>query len=131
LKVKKFTEKKGVDIILDPILGTAFNYNMKSLGYEGKVVLYGSLGGFIVEDADFRKLFAVRGQILTSTIRMRSDEYKAKLVKEFQSQCLNDFESGKLKPIIDRSFKLSEIKQAHDYMESNASIGKIVLLNDL
>jgi tumor protein p53-inducible protein 3 len=42
-----------------------------------------------------------------------------------------DFQNGKLKPIIDKVFNLSEAAEAHKYMESNANIGKIILKNDL
>ena len=44
---------------------------------------------------------------------------------------MNDFKNGSLKLIIDKVFKLSDVVNAHKYMESNASIGKIILANDL
>ena len=36
-------------------------------------------------------------------------------------------ENGKIRPIIDRTFQFSEVKQAHEYMEANKNIGKIIL----
>ena len=45
--------------------------------------------------------------------------------------CKPKFLSGELKPIIDRTYNLSEVVEAHKFIESNQSIGKVVLLNDL
>ena len=64
-------------------------------------------------------------------MRNRSDEYKAQLVKRFTEDCIPLFETGALIPVIDKVMKLSEIVEAHRYVESNASIGKVVLINDL
>jgi NADPH:quinone reductase-like Zn-dependent oxidoreductase len=44
---------------------------------------------------------------------------------------LPGFESGELRPVIDRVMGLSEVAEAHRYIESNSNIGKIVLINDL
>ena len=41
------------------------------------------------------------------------------------------FESGAITPVIDKVMKLSEVAEAHKYVESNANIGKVVLINDL
>ena len=74
---------------------------------------------------------AKRANLHWSTLRSRSDQYKAELIQRFTSECMGDFESGKLKPVVDKVFKLSDIVKAHQYMEMNENIGKIILENDL
>ena len=125
------TSGKGVDVILDPILASNFDYNMESLAEDGRWVMYGSMGGVLVSHAKYTKLLAKRGSIIATLLRSRSDEYKTKVVKGFEKDCLEDFSVGKLRPIIDRVYKMSEVKEAHEYMHTNANVGKIVLKFDL
>ena len=80
---------------------------------------------------NLRPLMAKRANLLFSTLRTRSDEYKTQLVKRFTEECIPDFEAGTLKPVVDCVFKMSQIAQAHEYMEKNENIGKIVIQNDL
>ena len=80
---------------------------------DGRWVMYGSMGGLKVENANFTKLLLTRGRILASTLRNRTDEYKAELVRQFTEIIMPDFESGKLKPIVDRVYNLSEVAKAH------------------
>ena len=98
---------------------------------DGRWVVYGSMGGVKVEKADFSKLFFTRGNILFSTLRNRTDAYKAELISDFARDILHHFETKTLNPIIDRVMNLSQIVEAHQYIETNANTGKIVLLNDL
>jgi NADPH:quinone reductase-like Zn-dependent oxidoreductase len=53
------------------------------------------------------------------------------LVSRFTRDVIPLFETGKVKPVIDKVMKLSEVAEAHKYVESNANIGKVVLINDL
>lgn len=69
-----------------------------------------------------------RLQIIGSTMRARPTAYKAKIVAEFLQFAGNKFETGELKPILDRTFKLSEAKEAHEYMEAKKNKGKIILV---
>lgn len=104
---------------------------MNSLAMDGRWVMYGTMGGLKVDKANFTRLILNRGTIIASTLRNRTDDYKANLVREFTNNCLKDFENGALKPIIDKVYNLSEVAKAHQYIEQNANIGKIVLKNDL
>eukprot|EP00347_Sterkiella_histriomuscorum_P009914 403339393 len=131
LVVQEYTKKQGANVILDPILASNFEFNMNSLAVDGQWVMYGTMGGLKVENANFTKLILKRGNIIASTLRNRSDEYKTELIQRFIKDCIQDFESGKLKPIVDRVMKLSEVQEAHRIIENNANIGKIVLINDL
>ena len=104
---------------------------------DGRWVFYGSLGGMDIDCVtnnnafSLRPLMAKRANLHFSTLRTRSDDYKAKLVKRFSDECIESFEKGDLKPVIDCVINMSEIAKAHEYMEKNENIGKIVIFNDL
>ncbi|HTI49988.1 MAG TPA: zinc-binding dehydrogenase, partial [Planctomycetaceae bacterium] len=67
------------------------------------------------------KSLTVRGYIL---FEVTSDPARLERGKQF---VIDGLASGKLKPVIARTFPLSEIVEAHRYLESNAQIGKIVV----
>lgn len=74
---------------------------MNSIAVDGRWVMYGTMGGLKVENANFTKLILKRGSIIASTLRNRSDEYKTDLIRRFERDCIPAFENGKLKPIVD------------------------------
>jgi tumor protein p53-inducible protein 3 len=98
---------------------------------DARWVIYGTMGGIKIHEANMMKLISKRGSILTSTLRNRTDEYKKNLIEEMERDCFPGFESGKLAPIIDKSFGLTEAPAALHYMQQNMNVGKIILNNDL
>ncbi len=80
---------------------------------DAKWVVYGTLGGLDIDCSQsnnsfsMRPLFAKRANLLFTTLRNRSDDFKTNLVQRFTQECIPDFEKGLLKPIVDRSYKLS------------------------
>ena len=94
-------------------------------------MFYGAIGGVRLGKLNLGMLLAKRIQFLSSTLKSRTDEYKADLVYQFTKDCISKFESGEFKPIIDSVTKLSKVGEAHTRMEQNLNIGKIVLINDL
>jgi len=68
-----------------------------------------------------------RASLIGTTLRSRSDDYKAQLAAAFARDCLGGFSDGSLKPVLDSVFPIEEIGQAHKKMEANTNIGKIVL----
>ena len=61
-------------------------------------------------------------------MRARPKQFKEKIVAEFTAFAGDKFDTGEMKPIIDKQFKLSECKEAHEYMEAKKNKGKIVLI---
>ena len=98
---------------------------------DSRWVIYGSMGGLKAENANLVKPLLKRSSILFSTLKSRSDDYKASLIDEMYTFCQPRFQSKELFPIVDRTYPLSEVAKAHTYIESNQSIGKVVLTNDL
>ena len=69
-----------------------------------------------------------RLQIIGSTMRARPRQFKETIVADFTSFAGDKFSTGEMKPIIDKQFKLSDCKDAHEYMEAKKNKGKIVLI---
>lgn len=127
--VKQFTQGRGADVILDCIGGSSWEQNVSCLAVDGRWVLYGTLGGGTVHGDLLKRLLSKRGQLLCSLLRSRSLQYKSELVRSFSSLVLPHFSSSPvlLRPVIDREFSLDQVSEAHQLMESNSNMGKIIL----
>ncbi|HEX7069217.1 MAG TPA: NAD(P)H-quinone oxidoreductase [Rhodothermales bacterium] len=125
--VREITGGKGVDIIIDFIGAPYFKGNVDSLAMDGRIVILATMGGTIVPEFNIRDLFRRRGQVITSALRNRSIDYKARLTAAFATFALPRLEDGRLRPIIDRVFDWADVAEAHQRMESNLNVGKIVL----
>lgn len=125
--IQEKTKKRGVDLILDFIGASYWEMNMKSIAVEGRIILIGLLGGARVENFNLNHILAKRIQITGTLLNPRSDQYKADLVKDLVDSSLNLFISGDLKPIVDSTYKLPDVGDAHNHMQASKNIGKIVL----
>lgn len=123
----KLTDNKGVDLVLDCVGGTYWQRNLDCLSIDGEWVLYGLMGGGSISGDLLAKILRKRIQLKASTLRTRSNNYKHKLMVDFEQKLLCHFITGKLKPVIDTVYDLNDIGKAHQRMESNLNIGKILL----
>jgi putative PIG3 family NAD(P)H quinone oxidoreductase len=125
--VKAFAGKKGVDLILDMVGGDYVQKNLSVLAWDGRLVNIAFLKGAKVELN--LALFMIKRQTLTaSTLRAQSDESKTKIAQELRDQVWPLVAAGKIRPLIYKTFPLSQAAEAHRLMESSAHIGKIMLL---
>uniref|UniRef100_A0A672HK14 Tumor protein p53 inducible protein 3 n=2 Tax=Salarias fasciatus TaxID=181472 RepID=A0A672HK14_SALFA len=127
--VRDFTQGKGANVILDCVGGSHWEKNVSSLAMDGRWVLYGTMGGRTVDGDLLGKLLSKRGHLLTSLLRSRSLQYKADLVKAFSRTVLPHFSAqpASLRPVIDSTFNLEDVAEAHRHMEANRNLGKIVI----
>ena len=126
-EVQKITNGRGVDVILDFIGASYWQKNLASIAVDGRWVLIGMLGGTIVPEIDLGILISKRVQLIGTLLTPRSDSYKAQLTQEFMDNVSPYLADGQVKPIIDSTFPLEQVKEAHEYMEANKNIGKIIL----
>ena len=126
-EITQATGADSVDLIVDFIGAPYWEKNMDVLSMDGRIVYLSFLGGHKIEQMSLAPILKKRLQIMGSTLRSRDVAYKIDLSREFTKYTADLFESGVLKPIIDRTFAWSETEQAHQYMNQNKNIGKIVL----
>jgi putative PIG3 family NAD(P)H quinone oxidoreductase len=124
--IKEATQGRGVDVILDMVGGPYVEKNLRSLAVEGRLVQIAFLQGGKVE-LDLVHLMMRRQTITGSTLRPRSIPEKAAIAQALREKVWPLIEAGKVRPIVDRTFRLAEAAEAHRLMESSAHIGKIVL----
>ena len=124
--VKQLTNGRGVDLILDIVGGDYIPRDLASLAVEGRLVVIGFMGGDTAT-IDFRRILGRRLTITGSTLRPRSVEEKGQIAAELRREVWPLLESGKVKPLIYRTFPLGDAAAAHRLMESSEHVGKIVL----
>jgi NADPH:quinone reductase-like Zn-dependent oxidoreductase len=115
-EVRKLTNKEGVDIVIEHVGQATWEESMKCLKAAGTIVTCGATTGPKV-DMDLRFLFSRQLALLGSYMGTMSELYEV----------LGHVFAGRIKPVIDRTFPLQEIRAAHEYMEKSQMFGKIVL----
>jgi tumor protein p53-inducible protein 3 len=121
------TGGQGVDLILDFVAAPYLEQNISILRTDGRLVLISTLGGGRVEGFRLGTLIAKRLQITGTTLRSRSVEYKARLTHDLEEFALERFARGALEPVVDSIFPWEKVAEAHQRMEANRNVGKIVL----
>ncbi|MDC0432490.1 NAD(P)H-quinone oxidoreductase [Hyphomicrobiales bacterium] len=123
--IKKWAPN-GVDIILDPVGGEYFEDNLNVLSIEGRLLLIGLMGG-TKSEINLGLVLMKRQRIIGSTIRARSPSVKGKVMNDLYEKVWPHFKSKKIRPIIHKTMNIEQANQAHEIMEKNQNIGKIVL----
>ena len=125
--VKRLTDGRGVDLILDIMGAPYLDRNLRSLAVDGRLVEIGVMGG---SEAliDLRRILGRRLTITGSTLRPRSVEEKGSIAAALLAEVWPLLEGGRVKPVIYRTLPLRDAAEAHRLMESSEHIGKIVLV---
>ncbi len=127
-EVRRITEKRGVDVILDHIGAKYLESNMKSLALAGTLMLIGVMGG-IKAELNLAAMMVKRQRIIGSVLRSRPVLEKAAIIDQFETAVMPLFASGAIEPLIDARFPLGQAAEAHRLMERGGHFGKIVLQN--
>jgi len=115
-EVRKITNFEGVDIVIEHVGPATWDESVRSLKVGGTLVTCGATTGPKVE-LDLRFLFSRNLSLLGSYMGTMSELHEV----------LGQVFAGRVKPVIDRVFPLSEARAAHEYMEKSQMFGKIVL----
>ncbi|MFC3110386.1 NAD(P)H-quinone oxidoreductase [Undibacterium arcticum] len=124
--VKTLTAGQGVDVILDMVGGDYVAREIDCLADDGRIGLIALLGGSKAS-LDLGQILRRRLTISGSTLRPRPVAFKAAIVAKLRQHVWPLLESGKIRPVIFRTFPLEQAAQAHALMESSAHVGKIML----
>ncbi|SFU65331.1 NAD(P)H-quinone oxidoreductase [Nitrosospira multiformis] len=125
-EVRKFTDGKGVDVILDIVAGDYVARNYKAAALNARILQVGIQNG-AAKELNLMPMLAKRLTHTGSTLRSRTVAEKAQIAQELEQQVWPLLHQGKIKPQIFKTFRLEEAAEAHALMESGAHIGKIVL----
>ncbi len=122
----KNSEISGVDLILDFIGGDYINKNINLLNNDGKLVNIGFQKGSKTE-INLMKVMLKRLTITGSTLRIREDSFKSKILNDLVKFVFPEIEKRKIKIFIDSIYNLDDVVNAHKRIEEGKHIGKIVL----
>ncbi|WP_426703204.1 NAD(P)H-quinone oxidoreductase [Rhodanobacter sp. Col0626] len=125
-EVKKHTDGRGVDVILDMVAGDYVQRELELLAEDGRLVFIATLGGKRA-DIDASLIMRRRLTLTGSTLRARPVAFKAALATQLHEKVWPLLESGRVRPVIHQVFPAREAAQAHALMESGEHIGKIML----
>jgi NADPH:quinone reductase len=125
-EVKRLTNGAGVHVVLDFMGASYMAQNLEALGAWGRMVFLATLGG-AQASVNLGLVMAKRIQIRGSTMRTRTLEEKLAVTRRFATQVLPLLASGKVKPIIEQVYPMSEIAEAHQVMGENKNFGKLIV----
>jgi NADPH:quinone reductase len=125
-EVKQITDGHGVNLVLDMVAGNYVPRNLQCLAEDGRHVTIAVQGGMVAE-INMAQVMMRRLMLTGSTLRPRSNEFKALLRDEIYRHVWADVEDGNLRPEMAKSYALTDAAAAHAFMEAGDFAGKIVL----
>lgn len=137
--MSSFEKEDKFDIIFNPVGGKVYKSDMKNLAFGGKMVLYGasSRSGVKGALADVRFLIQMgvqipifllaKSQSIIGINMLKIASKKPSLIQQNMQELASLYQEGKIHPKIDKTYSAENISEAHDYLESGLSSGKIVL----
>jgi len=114
--VKRITGKKGVEIVFEHTGEATWPGSLRSVAWGGKIVTCGATSGFEAV-SDLRIVFFKQISILGSTMGSAGEVLDV----------MDHVAAGRLRPVLDRTFPLSEVGEAHRWVENREQFGKVVI----
>jgi putative PIG3 family NAD(P)H quinone oxidoreductase len=124
--VRESTDGGGADVILDNMGAKYLSRNLDALAIEGRLVIIGMQGGTKAE-LDIATLLRKRGAVIATSLRSRPTAEKAAICAAVVEHVWPLVADGRVRPIVDRTMPLGEVRAAHERMESGEHTGKILL----
>ena len=121
------TGNKGVDVILDIVGGDYLDKDLLAMAEGGRLVFIGAARGFTTE-VDLRKIVRKRLRVGGSLLRPRPDAFKARVAADLEALVWPHIVQGRIRPMLDRTYKLTEAGRAIEDLEARRQIGKIALI---
>lgn len=128
-QVRDLTGGSGADVILDMVGGEYVARNYRAAAMDGRIVQIASLAGRAGE-ADMGLMVHKRLTHTGSSLRPQSIASKARIADALRQHVLPLLDSGRIRPVIDATFPLAQVSDAHARIEAGDHIGKIVLSID-
>ncbi len=122
----KFTQKRGVDVVLDIVGGEYTARNIRTLAMDGRITQVSWQQGSKVT-LDLVELSRRRGWLTGAFLRPRPIDQKQQIVDELKQHIWPLYSDGTLHPIVDKVYPYTQVIQAHKDMANSQHIGKLVL----
>ena len=123
---KRWTSGRGVNVVLDLVGGAYFPASVEAMAPLGRLMIIGTMAGR-ESTMPLGRVLASRLTIRGTMLRGRAIEEKIAATRAFEAQVVPLFARGVLRAVVDRELPLSDVRAAHARMESNETVGKIVL----
>jgi NADPH:quinone reductase len=124
--VARWTDGRGVDLVLDLVGGEYVQAGLQVLAPRGRLILIGTVAG-AETPLDLRRVLTRRLTIRGTVLRARPLEEKILATRAFAAEVVPLLARDIVRPVIDSEFSLSQIAEAHRHLESNATFGKVVV----
>ena len=126
-EIKRLTDGRGVDVVLDMVGAPYFQRNIRSLAMDGRLVQIAFLEGSKLDAFDLMPIMTRRLTVAGSTMRPRTTAQKGAIAEQLRARVWPVLSHGRSGPVIHEVFPLAEAAAAHALMESSTHIGKIML----
>ncbi len=119
-------DEAGANVILDNMGASYLGRNIDALATEGRLVIIGLQGGAKGE-LDLRKLLGKRGAVIATGLRSRPAAGKAAIVASVEQNVWPLVVEKKIRPIVHETFRLDDVRSAHEIVEASSHVGKVLL----
>ncbi len=127
--IKLLTDGLGVDVIFDIVGGSYLEKNIKLLATGGRLIVIGILGG-AKGTLNLGLVLSKKITVTGSTLRARSPEAKGEIAMALIKHVWPLLESGAVRPVVQMTLPLEDAAHAHELIEANETMGKLVLIVD-
>jgi putative PIG3 family NAD(P)H quinone oxidoreductase len=125
-EIRKATDGKGADVILDIIGAKYLQRNVKALAVSGRLAIIGMQGG-VKAELNLAALLAKRAAITATGLRARPLAEKAAIVAAVREHVWPLIGNGQVRPIVDRALPMADAAEAHRVVDASSHVGKVVL----
>jgi NADPH2:quinone reductase len=125
--VMRATDNKGVDLVINTVGGSVFAECIQSMAFEGRLATVGYVDGVLKAEIDIEALHAKRLTLFGVSNKLRTPQQRAEAMPAFKAQILPLIESGRILPMIYKTFPFEKLLDAKVAMDTNQHLGKIIL----
>ena len=127
--INDLTNGAGVDVILDLVGGAYFPFSLEALAPLGRIICVGTTAGAKAQ-LDLHLVMRKRATIIGTVLRARSLAEKAEATRRFIRHVLPLVRTGLVRPVMEQAYPVEDVRAAYQHLESNQTVGKIVLTFD-
>jgi putative PIG3 family NAD(P)H quinone oxidoreductase len=125
-EVRRFTDGRGADVILDMVGAAYLERNLEALALEGRLTVIGLQKGRSAT-LDMGRMLSRRLHLMGATLRARTREEKGVVAQQVRAHVWPGFTDGSLRPVVHAVYDWADVAQAHRDMEAGGHIGKLIL----